>query len=190
MRNKMKRKNSLFIRKNLLALAVTSVSVAHANEIVISGTNTHFAEIGGKEVLNIAEPSNGLSHNKFEKFNVSQQGLIINNNPRLNAQLNDNAARIILNEVVGDFSSNLQGNTKIIGNSAEYILANPNGINCNGCSFENMHTATLTTGTPFFDEADGTLKGFDVRTGEVHIQDGGLDYKSTNYFNIISPRGC
>ncbi|WP_119396843.1 hemagglutinin repeat-containing protein [Pannonibacter phragmitetus] len=153
----------------------------------------------GVPLVNIATPNgSGLSHNKFSDFNVGTQGLILNNsrtigqsqlggmvvaNPNLAASPE---ARLILNEVTSTNPSLLQGATEVHGARADYILANPNGITCNGCGFIGTPRATLTTGVPVLDPATGALTGLSVDRGMVTIGAMGLDARQTDYFDIIS----
>ncbi|WP_430514568.1 filamentous hemagglutinin N-terminal domain-containing protein [Pannonibacter phragmitetus] len=153
----------------------------------------------GVPLVNIVTPNGaGLSHNKFSDFNVGTQGLILNNartigqsqlggmvvaNPNLAASPE---ARLILNEVTSTNPSLLQGATEVHGVRADFILANPNGITCNGCGFIGTPRATLTTGAPVLDPASGALTGFSVDRGTVTIGAMGLDARQTDYFDIIS----
>jgi len=54
-----------------------------------------------------------------------------------NKNLKNESAKVILFEVTGASRSELQGATTIAGDKANFILANPNGITCNGCSCPN-----------------------------------------------------
>ncbi|MBW1615580.1 MAG: filamentous hemagglutinin N-terminal domain-containing protein, partial [Deltaproteobacteria bacterium] len=117
-------------------------------------------------LVNIVAPSaKGVSHNKFDKFGVKKEGVILNNslgvgksklggivygNPNL--QPNRRAADIVLNEVTGVTESKLIGVTEMFGKPAEYVLANPNGIIVSGAGFINIPRVTLTTGIPQIDE--------------------------------------
>ena len=85
-----------------------------------------------------------------------------------NTNLKDRSARLIINEVVGGSRSRLRGATEVLGQKAEYVLANPYGVTCDGCSFENMSRATLTTGRVNLDN-DGSLDSIDVGQGDVEI---------------------
>ncbi|WP_375644113.1 filamentous hemagglutinin N-terminal domain-containing protein, partial [Bartonella sp. AP83NXGY] len=99
----------------------------------------------------IARPNGqGLSHNKYDSFNVDAHGVILNNSTEevSRSQLgglvlgNGNlrgtgAAKVILNEVISANRSRLEGMSEVHGHAADVIIANPNGITCNGCGFIN-----------------------------------------------------
>lgn len=64
-----------------------------------------------------------------------------------NLNLRGSPARVILNEVVGPNASVLAGHQDIVGIPADYILANANGISCQGCSFApEFKNVTLAVG--------------------------------------------
>ncbi len=65
------------------------------------------------------------------------------------------------------------------------MVANPNGITCDGCGFINTARATLTTGKPQFDK-QGALEALDVKKGQITIGGKGLNGKTTDYVDIIS----
>jgi filamentous hemagglutinin len=124
----------------------------------------------GVTVVNIANPNKrGLSHNKYQRFNVDKSGLILNNSDqnyvdtRLGGMIVGNArlqapARVIFNEVTSTRRSALEGYTEVAGQRADIVIANPNGISINGAGFINSSRVTLTTGIPSID-AQGNLNG-------------------------------
>ncbi len=140
----------------------------------------------GLPKVNIAKPSGaGVSHNVYQEFNVGKQGLILNNgannsntslagwvegNPNLAP---GNEAKMILNEVIGAKQSQLQGFVEVAGKKADVIIANENGITCNGCGFINTSRATLSTGSPMWGSGS-QLDGLKVRQGAVTIGADGL----------------
>ncbi|WP_434159391.1 hemagglutinin repeat-containing protein [Sinorhizobium meliloti] len=157
----------------------------------------------GVPLIDIVTPNTrGLSHNKYDRFNVDEPGLILNNydgevgksllggvTPG-NANLrNSGPAAVILNEVTSGNRSQLLGPTEIFGGRADVIVANPNGITCDGCGFINTPRAMLTTGTPDVG-ADGNLKSFTVRGGDVAFGKRGgnfaADPGAVDLFDIVS----
>ena len=40
----------------------------------------------------------------------------------------------------------MSGKTEVFGKAATVIIANPNGVTCNGCEFINSDKVTFTTG--------------------------------------------
>ena len=152
--------------------------------------------INGTPLLQIKVPNaSGVSHNKFTNFNVGSQGLVINNATTntttniggailSNPNFSGTAASLILNEVTSANRSSLTGFTEIGGTKADYILANPNGITCNGCGFINTSRSTLTTGTPTF--SGTSLESLSVTAGDIVINSLGLNANEADAFDIIT----
>lgn len=175
-------------RKKFLALAI---ALSLQMQAVMPCYAAVTAEAGGANVngniINIVKPdSNGLSHNKFTDFNVAGNGIVFNNHTgsaqynshlagalNANANLQGNAAKLILTEVTGTGKTNLNGMLEIAGTKADLVIANPNGIVGKGFGFINVGRATLTTGMPDWG-ADGKLNGFSVAKGTIDIQNTGL----------------
>ncbi|WP_192551887.1 filamentous hemagglutinin N-terminal domain-containing protein [Pseudomonas sp. IzPS59] len=173
---------------------------AQADGIVVANPGTTLDRAGnGVQIINIATPNgSGLSHNQFHEYNVSAQGVILNNgssqasstqlggyiidNPHLK---NSGSAQAILNEVIGGSPSQLRGYTEVAGQSARVIVANPYGISCNGCGFINTPRVTLTTGKPVLD-GSGRLDRFQVDQGTVAIEGAGLNATNVDRFEIIT----
>ncbi|UJM36588.1 hemagglutinin repeat-containing protein [Bartonella henselae] len=145
----------------------------------------------GVPSIDIVTPnSSGLSHNKYDDFNIGHVGVIWNNhaqevgqsqlggimpgNPHLRFS---GSAKIILNEVTSGKRSALNGPGEVFGKQADVIIANPNGISCDGCGFINTPHATLTTGVPEID-VSGFLKGFVVKGGEITFGARGANFFS------------
>lgn len=175
-------------RKKFLALAI---ALSLQMQAVMPSYAAVTAEAGGANVngniINIVKPDgNGLSHNKFTDFNVAGNGIVFNNHTgsaqynshlagalNANANLQGNAAKLILTEVIGTGKTNLDGMLEIAGTKADLVIANPNGIVGKGFGFINVGRATLTTGMPDWG-ADGKLNGFSVAKGTIDIQNAGL----------------
>lgn len=163
-----------------------------------AGGNAHLSQAGnGVPVVNIATPNaKGLSHNRFNEYNVGQQGLILNNATQAtqstqlggiilgNQNLSKGAAGLILNEVTGSNPSQLRGYTEVAGQAAGVIVANPHGISCDGCGFINTPRVTLSTGKPIIEQ--GELSRFDVERGTISIQGDGLNASNIDQFDLIT----
>ncbi|HDX8593525.1 TPA: filamentous hemagglutinin N-terminal domain-containing protein, partial [Aeromonas dhakensis] len=169
-------------------LALQPAHPAFAEGIAVATGNTTLNQAGnGVPIVDIATPNGaGLSHNLYQDFNVGQAGVILNNatgqltqtqlggliqnNPHLNGQ----SANLIINEVVGATPSQLQGYLEVAGQQAGVVVANPNGLTCDGCGFINTPNVTLSTGKPVLD-AQGQLQALDVKQGTLTVGGKGLD---------------
>lgn len=155
-----------------LSIALCCAGSTAFAEITAANGNTQISQKQGVEIINIATPSAaGLSHNKYNKFNVDSGGAVLNNaqqsgksqlagdlaaNPNLRTQ----SANVILNEVVSRTPSKIAGQQEIFGQKADYVLANPNGIQVENGGFINAPRASLVVGKPKVDA--GKLNGYDV----------------------------
>ncbi|MEN6586581.1 MAG: filamentous hemagglutinin N-terminal domain-containing protein [Sulfuricella sp.] len=131
----------------------------------------------GVAMVNIAAPNGaGLSYNRYQRFDVDPTGLLLNNSTvplttplgpiiPANANLGGRSASLIVNEVVTAVPSQLNGPLAVLGDPANVVIANPNGITCNGCSFLNTPQVQLSTGSIGFRDAAGTATSFDAATG-------------------------
>ncbi|MEB7540532.1 filamentous hemagglutinin N-terminal domain-containing protein [Pantoea anthophila] len=175
---------------NLLFLATISTL---CSQPALSALNS-YQHANGSTVVNINQPdANGLSHNMYQNFNVSDKGLVLNNsttdmirdsgNIARNSNL-DKSASLILNEVISRNTSSLNGFIEVAGQKADVIIANPNGITCSGCNFINTGRATLTTGTPVL--TDGALTGFNVAKGTLTVKGNGL--KGADYTDLLAQK--
>ncbi|NYJ14405.1 filamentous hemagglutinin [Rhizobium leguminosarum] len=193
----------------LSSLLVFQPMLANAQSVSASTTAPAANQPGvgsapnGVPLIDIVTPnSQGLSHNKYDNFNVGTPGLILNNfkgeignsnlggvtpgNPNLNSS---GPASVILNEVTSGNRSALNGAIEVFGGRADVVIANPNGITCDGCGFINTPHATLTTGAPQLG-ADGKLNGFSVSGGDVTIGPNGGNFSAgsgaVDLFDIVS----
>ncbi|HEJ7174071.1 DUF637 domain-containing protein [Serratia marcescens] len=174
---------------------------AFAAGITAANGNTQVViKPGDVPVVNIATPNGaGISHNTYKDFNVGPQGAVLNNathggktqlgveiySAQGNTYLKGKPAELIINEVIGGSRSELQGKLEVFGNKANVMIANPNGITCDGCGFINAPGVTLTTGKAQFDK-QGALEALEVKKGGVTIGGKGLDGSGADYVDIIS----
>ena len=112
---------------------------------------------------NISAPnSSGLSSNSVGDFDVNSDGTILNNSATSGtATLGSTAvtgnsnipaggeASLILFQVTGSGGSDLDGTIEVFGGEAGLIIANPNGISCDGCGFINVNRVDLVTGSGY-----------------------------------------
>lgn len=187
----------------MLALFTTSCmtlpQIALAQVTPNNGATQVYDAPNGVPVVDIAGANAaGLSHNKFNDYNVSSEGLVLNNGNasqisrnsalagQVAANLNlTNEASVILNEVVMPNRSTLAGFTEVLGGAADVIVANPYGITCNGCGFINTSKAVLTTGAPQFG-AGGAITGIRTEDGDILITGNGLNAENADYLALIS----
>ncbi|MFZ6862446.1 hemagglutinin repeat-containing protein [Undibacterium sp. Ji67W] len=157
----------------LIGLACLSMRPVTAQIVTTGGTSVR--NQNGVDIVNIVAPNRqGLSHNKYTQYNVGTQGAVLNNAVQsgqsqlagqlgANSNLNGTAAKVILNEVISQNPSLLLGKQEVFGVVADYVLANPNGITCNGCGFINTPRASLVVGSANVN--NGSLTDFSVGAG-------------------------
>lgn len=162
--------------------------VAPTTVVPTGGNTVAYVSPNGVPVVDInTANAAGLSHNKFTRYDVDTNGLVLNNGNtsqmarqsqlagQVMANTNlSNEARVILNEVVSANRSTLAGFTEVVGGKADVIVANPYGITCSGCGYINTDRVTMTTGTPNFSPT-GDLAGFTVKGGDILINGNGLN---------------
>lgn len=127
-----------------LSVLLFTSTIAHAS-IVPSGTTETSVTAGsnGHIVVDIApvidtDKTGDISYNAYTDFNVLKPGVSLNN------QAVD--ARTIINEVVSNNPSFIEGQLEVLGPKAHVIIANPNGITVNGGKFVNTGGLVLSTG--------------------------------------------
>ncbi|WP_340613914.1 hemagglutinin repeat-containing protein [Xenorhabdus thailandensis] len=185
-----------------MAIILATCSVSFANDITPGGDAAHSPDVmqadTGATVVNIVAPSeSGLSHNQYQDFNVNQMGAVFNNSLEngtsqlagelsANSNLNGQVASVILNEVISRNPSLLLGEQEVFGIAADYVLANPNGITCNGCGFINTNQASLVVGNPLVE--NGILQGFNTfdNLNALNIRNNGLSHNDV--LNLIAPK--
>lgn len=165
----------------------------------VSIGNTRATRIAsGIEQLDIATPNvKGLSYNSLLELQVSEQGLILDNNPHVvvdtqiaglvarNRNLDKSgSANLIVTEITGKNRTIINGYVEVSGDRADIVMANRNGITVNGEGFLNTDRVTLTSGK--VNIADGELKSIDVEKGNVRIGEKGIDALSLSDFELVA----
>lgn len=181
-------KGFTFLTCAVVALQPIMAELAYAQEIIIDpngnvGFKPTLQRSSRPQVVDIAKPnSGGVSHNQYERFDVTSKGVVLNNSQATiktkvagtiagNPNLSDGTAAMIVNEVTSTRTSALYGTIEVGGDRAGVIIANPNGITCNGCNFINASNGTLTTGVPVI---NGSNVRLDVTQGTITIGHKGL----------------
>ncbi|WP_152495096.1 hemagglutinin repeat-containing protein [Paraburkholderia kururiensis] len=163
------------------------------------GTSTQVIQTqNGIQQVNVARPSAaGVSMNTYGQFDVPKAGAILNNsstivNTQQGGYINGNpnfaagqSARVIVNQVNSNSPSQLRGYVEVAGQRAEVVIANSAGLIVDGAGFINTSRAVLTTGTPTLG-ANGSLTGFDVRSGLITVQGAGLNASNVDQVDLIA----
>lgn len=192
------------LRSLALAIAFAAVGipvVSWAQQVPDAAAGAHRpgmdSAANGVPVVDIVAPNaKGVSHNKYQRFDVDQRGVILNNSASIvrtqlggyiagNDNLKGGEASLILNEVTSALPSNLRGYIEVGGKAAAVVIANPYGITCDGCGVINSQRFTLTTGTPVFG-GTGSLDAFHVTGGSIAIGSGGLDGSVVDRTDLIA----
>lgn len=148
--------------------------------------------------VNIQAPSQaGVSRNQYSQFDVAEKGAVLNNARKAaqtqmagwvqgNPNLARGEAKVILNEVNSANPSRLKGYVEVAGKKADVVIANPSGIQCDGCGVINAGRATFTTGKA--EVENGELKGYRVQGGKVSVGQKGMDTSKADYTDIIADK--
>ena len=152
----------------------------------------------GLPQVNIQTPSaGGVSRNQYSQFDVAEKGAVLNNARKAaqtqmagwvqgNPNLAHGEAKVILNEVNSANPSRLKGYVEVAGKKADVVIANPSGIQCDGCGVINAGRTTLTTGKA--EVENGELKGYRVKGGKVTVGQKGMDNSQSDYTDIIAEK--
>lgn len=183
-----------------LAIALTVTTPASAAGIIAGGANQPQVSTNaqGTDIVNIVAPSaSGLSHNQYQNYSVDGSGAVLNNalqagqsqlagQLQANSNLHGQAAKIILNEVVTRNPSLLLGQQEVFGMAADFVLANPNGITCNGCGFINTPRSSLVVGSP--NVSEGNLHGYTTLNNRNALQIGQGGVHGADVLDLIAPK--
>ena len=151
-----------------LAACALAGAPARAGDITIDGrtATTLTALPGGGTRIGVApKDKGGKSHNSYRDFNVGRAGIELDNRSV--------GAGLIVNEVTSTNRSRIEGRVEVLGDRADVVIANPNGVTVDGGSFVNTGRAALVAGR----SKDGAAPGaatFSVTDADVTVAAGGL----------------
>lgn len=162
--------------------------------IKVSSGNTQVHYQQNVPVVNIATPNDaGVSDNRFAKFS-SDTGIVFNNNGKsvsLKSSLladkiakNPNLAKeakVILTQVTGNDKSVIKGVMEILGQRADLMIINPNGIDLNGVRLINTREFTASTA----EVAATNAQKLNVKRGTVNVN-GDLSTDDVDMIRIIA----
>ena len=154
-------------------------------------------------VRNISTPnSSDVSTHSVDDFDVNSDGTILNNSATGGTALGktftgngnitdgDEASLILFQVTSTSNTSDLNGPIEVFGGKAGLIIANPNGISCDGCAFINVNRVDLVTGSGYdagtntfstIAAADITVEGdaLELSNVDLNIQTGADFINST-----------
>ncbi|WP_424411398.1 YopT-type cysteine protease domain-containing protein [Pasteurella sp. PK-2025] len=148
-------------------------------------------------IIDIATPTHkGISNNRFEKLNIPK-GAVFNNSKeeQQRSQLvgylpaNENlkasqAANVILNQVNGVNESRIAGVLEVLGQKADIVIANQNGITLNGVKTINTNRFVATTSS----KIDPETMELNVSQGVVTIDVDGFATDDLPYLDIVAKK--
>ncbi|NGE24435.1 filamentous hemagglutinin N-terminal domain-containing protein, partial [Klebsiella pneumoniae] len=94
-------------------------------------------------------------------------------------------AGVILNEVVSRNPSLLLGQQEVFGMAADLILANPNGISCQGCGFINTNNAGLIVGNPLIE--NGMISAYSTLDNTSSLTIGNNGITTGKVLDLVAP---
>ncbi|WP_118811553.1 hemagglutinin repeat-containing protein [Haemophilus haemolyticus] len=190
----------------MLALGFVFLPSVHAEDMAIRADKSApgnqqpivLQTANGLPQVNIQTPSaGGVSRNQYSQFDVAEKGAVLNNARKAvqtqlagwvqgNPNLARGEAKVILNEVNSANPSRLKGYVEVAGKKADVVIANPSGIQCDGCGVINAGRTTLTVGKA--EVENGELKGYRVKGGKVTVGQKGMDNSQSDYTDIIADK--
>ncbi|WP_101775382.1 YopT-type cysteine protease domain-containing protein [Pasteurella oralis] len=144
-------------------------------------------------VIDIAKPNGkGISDNRFQKFSIENGAVFKNNKAQQksalvgylegNTNLTEQEAKVILNQVKGSELSKIEGALEVLGQKADLVIANQNGITLNGVQTINTDRFVATTSK----EIDPSKMILDVEQGKVTIDVNGFATDGLKYLDIVA----
>ncbi|MBT0311067.1 filamentous hemagglutinin N-terminal domain-containing protein [Morganella morganii] len=152
------------VKLSVISSTLFLAQFASAADITVNPASSETTQVvrqGSNTTINIA-PANtqGVSYNAYDQFNVGKNGVVFNNR--------ESGAGMIINEVLSTEKSQLRGNMHVDGKKAHLIIANPNGIACNGCSVTGVNSLNLAVGNVSM-TPDGQFSGYRNISGKIRM---------------------
>lgn len=152
------------VKLSVISSALFLAQFASATDITVNPASSETTQVirqGNTTTINIA-PANihGVSYNAYDQFNVGKHGVVFNNR--------ESGAGMIINEVLSTEKSQLHGNMHVDGQKAHLIIANPNGIACNGCSVTGVNSLSLAAGNVSM-TPDRQFSGYRNISGKIRM---------------------
>lgn len=164
-----------------------NVEVDHSQATALNVEN-----IKGVPVVSIENPNQvGVSDNRFKNFSTTTGVVFKNNTIQVDSSVlkqklaaNPNlkkAASVILAQVTGNNKSVIRGTLEILGNKADLLIINPNGIELNGVNLVNTRDFTAATA----EVNANNYKQMRVTSGEINVT-GDLTTDDVNVLKLIA----
>ncbi|QIM62537.1 hypothetical protein A1D29_04065 [Pasteurellaceae bacterium Orientalotternb1] len=188
--------------KTLSALLLTLPTIALANNPAIEVDSQHKNNASVEftpnnvAVIDIAKPEyDGISDNRFNRFNV-ENGAVFKNNKQAETStlighqekskhLGDTSAKAILAQVTGKEETKLKGGLEVLGDKADLLIVNPNGVTVNGVQTFNTERFVVST-SDVIDPKNGL--NLSVDKGTVTIEKDGLATDGLRYVDIVAKK--
>ncbi|AKD37974.1 protein PfhB2 [Pasteurella multocida subsp. multocida OH4807] len=165
-----------------------------------SGKNNNTIQLHHTEnnvlVIDITKPNDkGVSDNRFQKFIVPNGAIFRNNNAQARSEIvgyldanpnlkNQKLADVILTQVTGSAASTIKGALEVLGQQADLVIANQNGITLNGAKAINAKHFLVTTSSLI----DPDKLELEVTKGTVTIDVNGFATDGLPYLDIIAKK--
>ncbi|VEG12417.1 two-partner secretion domain-containing protein [Moraxella cuniculi] len=194
---------SLAVRFIMLAVAIWSalaptLLLAQSPTGIVPTTNPNYRPTvllgnNGTPIVNIRSINEyGVSRNQFTQFDIGEAGVVLNNarfgtSSQLAGDIEGNfwllngEATTIVNEVLSNNPTRLNGKIEVAGRAANVIIANPNGLSINGGSLINANHSVLAAGSIQYNQ--GLPKSIQAGSGTIDINNQGLAYQYSNQNN-------
>ncbi|QIM64766.1 YopT-type cysteine protease domain-containing protein [Frederiksenia canicola] len=162
----------------------------HKDKVSVEITSNNVA------IIDIAKPEHdGISDNRFNKFNV-ENGAVFKNNKQADTStlvgyqekskhLRDQSAKAILAQVTGHEETKLKGGLEVLGDKADLLIVNPNGVSVNGVRTFNTDRLVISTSN-VIDPKKGLHLSVDK--GQVSIEENGLATDGLRYVDIVAKK--